>query len=232
MSPSGHPGSRIVKLLAVAAVMAVMVWVIGESLRARSRESHARPHESLLQTLRSESASHHPGTAHRSFTVSDSDESETRNLERYYQRRAYAGAPPVIPHPVAPDETFSQSCNACHERGGFVEEYSAYTPLTPHPHFENCTQCHVVDQDMENFVATEWKSVPPPLLDRAALPGGPPPIPHTMWLRDDCLSCHAGPAAPLAIRTRHPERINCIQCHVPQENSSYFTRLAHSSPDS
>ena len=49
----------------------------------------------------------------------------------YYNRRAYPGAPPVIPHPVAPDETFSQSCNACHEKGGFVAQYSTYTPLTP-----------------------------------------------------------------------------------------------------
>ena len=42
----------------------------------------------------------------------------------------------------------------------------------------------------------------------------PPPIPHGLQLRENCLSCHSGSGAPKDIATTHPERVNCMQCHV------------------
>ena len=48
-----------------------------------------------------------------------------------------------------------------------------------------------------------------------ALDGSPPVIPHQLQLRENCLACHAGPSAPKEIRVTHPERVNCRQCHVP-----------------
>lgn len=35
-------------------------------------------------------------------------------------------------------------------------------------------------------------------------------------MRENCVSCHAGPSAPKEIRVTHPERVNCRQCHVPK----------------
>jgi nitrate reductase cytochrome c-type subunit len=46
--------------------------------------------------------------------------------------------------------------------------------------------------------------------------GAPPTIPHPLQLRENCLACHAGPASRPEIRTSHPERARCRQCHVPQ----------------
>jgi cytochrome c-type protein NapB len=47
-----------------------------------------------------------------------------------------------------------------------------------------------------------------------AIRTSPPVIPHSIELRENCLACHAGPAAPKEIRVSHPERVNCRQCHV------------------
>ena len=151
--------------------------------------------------------------------------SNVRSLDKYYKRRAYIGAPPVIPHEVDREINRSQRCNTCHEKGGFVPKFNAYTPLTPHPDFSNCMQCHVPLNKADLFVETEWTSIQQPNIHRPALPGSPPPIPHTLQLRENCLSCHAGPAAPIEIRTTHPERHNCRQCHVPRETQLVFQRL-------
>ncbi len=47
--------------------------------------------------------------------------------------------------------------------------------------------------------------------------GSPLWIPHDLQLRGNCLACHGGPAAVAEIRTAHPERANCRQCHVPAD---------------
>jgi hypothetical protein len=52
-----------------------------------------------------------------------------------------------------------------------------------------------------------------PVLSRTA-DGLPPSIPHDLQLRGNCLACHMGPAAVAEIRTTHPERSDCRQCHV------------------
>jgi cytochrome c-type protein NapB len=33
-------------------------------------------------------------------------------------------------------------------------------------------------------------------------------------MRDDCMSCH-GPQGLFGLRTPHPDRQSCLQCHVP-----------------
>lgn len=33
---------------------------------------------------------------------------------------------------------------------------------------------------------------------------------------DDCLECHNDPEDEDAPQTLHPERFNCLQCHIPQ----------------
>ena len=66
------------------------------------------------------------------------------------------------------------------------------------------------------FVANNFKKGTIPAVgNNNALLGSPPAIPHQLQMRENCLSCHAGPSAPKEIRVSHPERINCRQCHVP-----------------
>ena len=44
--------------------------------------------------------------------------------------------------------------------------------------------------------------------------GAPPVVPHTTWMRNDCLACH-GPNGWPGMETTHPWRQNCLQCHAP-----------------
>ena len=144
------------------------------------------------------------------------DETHQRSLDTYYNNRAYHGAPPSIPHPVEDERSLGGSdCLKCHENGGFVKKWDAYAPVTPHPDYENCRQCHVPEKTKGLFKPTNFEKVPAPKAGiNSALAGSPPVIPHQIQLRENCLACHAGPSAPKEIRVSHPERINCRQCHV------------------
>jgi len=158
------------------------------------------------------------------------DENHQRTLDTYYNNRAYPGAPPSIPHPVKYKRTMGGNvCLQCHQNGGFVEKFNAYAPVTPHPDMVNCKQCHVEQQTQTQFVETDfYKKSAPAVGVNNALPGSPPVIPHQLQMRENCLSCHAGPSAVKELRTDHPQRINCRQCHVPQkrqyENVERFVR--------
>lgn len=142
-------------------------------------------------------------------------DSGDRNLSVYYSRRQYPGSPPMVPHPVLPSFGGEAKCLSCHAKGGWSEEYAKNTPLTPHPEFEACRQCHLRPQTTDQFVGNDWKSVVPPKLGRSQLAGSPPPIPHTLQLRGNCIACHTGPGAVVEIRVEHASRGNCRQCHVP-----------------
>ncbi len=139
-----------------------------------------------------------------------------RNLDSYYMLRQYPGSPPMVPHAVP--TSFSGeilNCLSCHGRGGYDVEKEAYVPVTPHPEKENCSQCHVPKNTEKLFVEIDWESVQPPKLGVSELAGSPPSIPHSLQLREDCIACHAGPAAVAEIRVEHASRGNCRQCHVP-----------------
>ncbi len=142
------------------------------------------------------------------------DKNHERDLNTYYKNRAFYGAPPSIPHEVAERNMGANSCLKCHDNGGFVAKYNAYTPVTPHPEKINCRQCHVPQKTNSVFVATNWSRTKGSTIGNKALLSSPPVIPHQIQLRENCLSCHAGPSAPKEIRTTHPNRINCRQCHV------------------
>ncbi len=162
-----------------------------------------------------------------------------RTLKTVRFLRAYEGAPPRIPHPLTADEFRTDACRTCHERGGYSVRFSAYVPLTPHPERGICLQCHVGEDAVlgvaeasrnpnsrcplchgpsggpvraaasATWPTTVWPRLSPKTPDRA-----PPPVPHDLQYRQNCLTCHAGPAAVAEIRTTHPERANCRQCHV------------------
>ncbi len=151
--------------------------------------------------------------------------STERTLEEYYSRRQYIGSPPLIPHVVEDAEGAEMACATCHVKGGWTEELRRHTPVTPHPQHTACRQCHVPKDDAQVlFVDSEWMSVRPPVLGRSHLPGGPPPIPHQLQMRGECIACHVGPGAVTAIRVQHPMRGNCRQCHVPDAFAGLFER--------
>jgi nitrate reductase cytochrome c-type subunit len=148
----------------------------------------------------------------------------TRTLQIYYSRREFYGAPPIIPHEI--DLSMgNDNCSKCHIDGGYSQKFAAYTPITPHPELENCTQCHVVDLTKREQNA-EWITnvIAPPPLQTIAFEGAPPIMPHPLEMRENCIACHSGASAPKEIRTTHPERIHCQACHVPSSTESNRVR--------
>jgi len=148
------------------------------------------------------------------------DENHQRTLKDYYNNRAFLGAPPSIPHPVKEERSLGgNTCTQCHQNGGFVEKYNAYAPITPHPEMVNCRQCHVTKNTNDTFINFAFDKAQAPKVgegENNAMLGSPPTIPHQLQMRENCVSCHAGPSAPKEIRVTHPERVNCRQCHVPK----------------
>jgi cytochrome c-type protein NapB len=150
--------------------------------------------------------------------------STERTLSSYYDRRQYPGSPPFIPHKVEEADLAQIECLACHARGGWSEELKGHTPVTPHPEQIACRQCHIEQTDAKLFVDIDWMSVSTPRLGRSDLPGAPPPIPHELQMRGNCIACHVGPGTVASIRVEHPSRGNCRQCHVPVTNAGLFSR--------
>ncbi len=130
------------------------------------------------------------------------------------QRRAYNGAPPVVPHDV--DQLSSAACLACHGDGFKLENRTARQ--LPHPNYANCMQCHAPPPPSalsNEFQPTNtFEGVAAPFEGARAWPGAPPVVPHTTWMRDNCLSCH-GPSGWPGMKTTHAWRQNCLQCHAP-----------------
>jgi nitrate reductase (cytochrome), electron transfer subunit len=149
--------------------------------------------------------------------------STERTLDEYYDRRQYLGSPPFIPHTVEAAGV-QPECLTCHENGGWTEELRRHTPITPHPEQAACRQCHVPMTDSALFTVNQWMSLTPPRLGRSHLPGSPPPIPHGLQMRGNCIACHVGPGAVTAIRVSHADRGNCRQCHVPDIFPGMFQR--------
>ncbi len=171
-----------------------------------------------------------------------------RTLATFRALRVYPGAPPRIPHGLTPVEFRTGACKTCHERGGFSPRFGAYVPVTPHPEMGACLQCHVGDAKLVavalpstnpndrcrqchapgagrwrdstlNWTPLSWPQLAVTLIGR-----NPPPIPHDLELRGNCLTCHSGPSGVAEIQTPHPERINCRQCHLLAAEPDVYVR--------
>ena len=170
-----------------------------------------------------------------------------RRLTVIRYNRAFEGAPPRIPHGVSSEEFRTDRCRTCHQRGGYSRRFAAYVPLTPHAERGMCVQCHVgVDAVIgasnpaadpntrcaichpasggspSSDAKVTWPTTVWPALPTLAADRDPPMIPHDLPFRENCLTCHAGPAAAAEIRTMHPERLDCRGCHLaadPRANS-------------
>lgn len=138
-----------------------------------------------------------------------------RSMAERAAGRAYDGAPPVISH------TSIGACATCHDEDGSEIAGIGVAPASPHGSaagaFTRCRQCHVPSETAAAFVVSRFSGLPQgPWRGGRATPGAPPTIPHTLQMRENCLSCHAGPTSRVEIRTTHPERPRCRQCHVPE----------------
>ncbi len=136
-------------------------------------------------------------------------------------RRAFDGAPPVIPH--APQ---GAACTSCHNDRGLQVPELGFAPPSPHAltaglsDRSRCRQCHVFRTTDELFRTSTFAGLDQNLRKGERLYGrAPPVIPHDVLMRENCAACHDGPAAREPIRTPHPERVRCRQCHLERHRS-------------
>jgi cytochrome c-type protein NapB len=141
------------------------------------------------------------------------------------ERRLFDGAPPVIPH-----DDFKMDCNACHASDGIAVPDVGLAPQSPHAVTagmsveSRCRQCHVFALTDDDFRANTFVGLRQDLRHGARLnPLAPPTMPHKVLMRENCIACHSGQAAREEIRTPHPERTRCLQCHVPVTTTASFT---------
>jgi nitrate reductase (cytochrome), electron transfer subunit len=242
--PSPGLSARVVAIGFAIALMAAVILMVGPTLLPPRLEPGASSGVVLVPAgapIRAEADVFRtrPGDLAADPGVERRAEAHPRTMAMYQRLRAYPGAPPRIPHGLSEQEFREGRCATCHERGGYVERFAAYAPVTPHPELGQCLQCHVADDaliglpfpdgsrnsvcfqchrlDTEAplFATLDWATPRWPETGRAALPGAPPVIPHHLHLRENCLACHVGAGAVEELRTTHPERANCRQCHVP-----------------
>jgi nitrate reductase cytochrome c-type subunit len=142
------------------------------------------------------------------------------------ERRAYDGAPPVIPH-----GEMGVACTQCHNRTGQAVPDLGFAPPSPHGveaelgGLARCRQCHVPAETDSLFVDNDFVGFAQDLrAGTRATQTAPPVMPHPKQMRENCLACHSGPAAREEIRTSHPERERCDQCHVEQVATDEFRR--------
>ncbi|HEU5190799.1 MAG TPA: nitrate reductase cytochrome c-type subunit [Methylomirabilota bacterium] len=202
-------------------LMAAVVVVAGQSLIAGREPARVMPVAAeTTPTLPSEAGMYARVARAADYAAMPTEPNRKRTREVYYARRAYPGAPPVIPHPVDERQAFGKACLACHAEGGWVPRFEAFAPVTPHPEMTSCRQCHVPQAGRPAFQASAWEASAPPPLKGAAMLGSPPRIPHALQMRENCRACHAGPGAVDAFRTSHPQRVSCRQCHALGTTSS------------
>lgn len=209
-------GERYVRIAIASALMASFVFVAGRSLRD-ANEPAALPltGDGDTPSIPTETGVFRLAQTALDYHGTPAPPATGRTLDVFYRRRAYPGAPPVIPHPLADATSYGgRTCLACHSDGGWVQKLDAYAPVTPHPELASCMMCHVPASSTAPFDGSTFQPAARSTIRRAALPGSPPAIPHPLEMRDNCLACHAGPGAVREIRVTHPERVNCRQCHA------------------
>jgi cytochrome c-type protein NapB len=177
-------------------------------LQGRQSDNRTR-HVTTLPTL---AASAEPGQSDSHDEVAW----QARRAARA-ERRAYDGAPPVIPHPI--DQRAFPSCGTCH--GQALRVGTKLSPNPSHESYASCTQCHVVARsnvplmaDLPQGPPTEnsFQGLESAGKGERAWPGAPPTIPHSTRMRERCSSCHGALSAGL--HTSHPLRQSCTQCHA------------------
>lgn len=158
------------------------------------------------------------GVSQAQTDLYDPERWETREdlLSKRKERRAYDGAPPVIPHSVK--GLGRGACAGCHTPG--APDTVTIGPPRSHPAWGNCTQCHVERRTEENFRASTFEPLWWPATGTRQSEIAPPTVPHHIQNRENCAICHIGKRAPAVLRAEHGMRQNCRQCHVPNSSHS------------
>ena len=141
-----------------------------------------------------------------------------REISKY---RAFLGAPPPVRHSIRTERS-SDFCLECHATENRIElRQHAIAPM-PHQEHSQCLQCHVKgnNKKIQPFRENDFVGLDMPGKGSRAHPFAPPTIPHKTFMRENCLTCH-GPSGIRAIRTDHPDRSQCLQCHVPEATQNY-----------
>ncbi len=94
-----------------------------------------------------------------------------------------------------------------------------------------CGQCHVFRSTDTLFADNDFAGLAQDLRRGKRLHDlAPPVVPHKVFMRENCVACHTGPAAREEIRTTHPERVRCRQCHVEQRSTETFVESDFTGP--
>lgn len=204
----------LIGIFSILILMVILIW--SKSYYAEQEEAMVEiPNETGKYLIPSEMGVFERSQFANDYAAMDKNFQGGRSLDTYYNNRAFHGAPPSIPHPVESELNMGdKSCLKCHENGGFVAKFNAFTPVVPHPEKVNCRQCHVSQNTNSLFKETNATAFAKPRIKNSEFTGSPPIIPHQIQMHENCLACHAGPSAPKEIRVSHPERSNCRQCHV------------------
>lgn len=158
-----------------------------------------------------------PQPQHDPFAeITPSPEAKAVSTSLRASRRAFNGAPPIVPHAI--EGTNDAACFSCHGQGMRIDGRVANR--MSHGFFANCTQCHAPPPPQpfaqaNAEVNNAFVGLPAPLRGERAFPGAPPTIPHSTWMREQCLACHGIEAGWAGLESTHPWRVNCQQCHAP-----------------
>lgn len=238
--PSDGLVARLAAIAVAASLMVGGIVVIDRAVAADAKEMEPTVAARIIsspQPIAEEADVFRAGAAVMELQLSRRA-AHPRTLATYRALRAYPGAPPRVPHGLTAEELRTSSCRTCHERGGYAQRFGAYAPVTPHPEYTECLQCHVPDDALLGIplpdrgagvgcrqchvapgaatplVDLDWQPARWPAVTATSDDSAPPPIPHELQLRGNCIACHAGAGAVAEIRTTHPERTDCRQCHV------------------
>lgn len=133
------------------------------------------------------------------------------------------GAPPTIRHIGIVLSERHTDCLQCHAKENRIELRQQAIAPVPHAEFSQCTQCHVkanpgikpLRGSTNVFIGLDL-----PGKGSRAHHLAPPTVPHKTFMRENCMSCH-GPSGLWRIKTPHPYRTQCLQCHVPESKQDY-----------
>mgnify|MGYP002640826041 CR=1 FL=1 len=162
-----------------------------------------------------------PATAHRlKLKQKPSRDEVLQAVAERAERRAYDGAPPVVPHPI--QQRGGLACMACHGKGAVLGEGDdrRVASAMSHRFLANCVQCHV-EQVSARWGPSDWPpegnntfvGLASPTRGPRANPNAPPQTPHAAHMRSACGSCH-GPTGRRGLQTSHFDRQSCTQCHT------------------
>ncbi len=132
--------------------------------------------------------------------------------------RSFLYAPPPMPHTGMKQD----DCLNCHAPEYDIKKrWRAIRPIS-HQLYSQCLQCHVEQSRPAAvpFVLSDFLALDLPGKGSRNNEYAPPTVPHKVFMRENCLSCH-GATGYSDYRTSHPERSQCLQCHAPEASADY-----------